>query len=91
MLPTGEALLEVEAEDEWSLVVTGTAATGTATIRAGATITGAGYTLTIFGPGAVVVVFVVAVSIVAGKPTAGNPNSITEVRAMPEFLMNVLK
>ena len=40
--PPGEASFEVDEDAECSLVVTGATATGTATIRAGATITGAG-------------------------------------------------
>jgi hypothetical protein len=86
VLPSGEASFEVDDDDECSLDVTGAGATGTATMRAGATITGAGYTLTIFGAGAAVVVSVVTVSVVAANPTAGPPNSITEVRANAEIV-----
>jgi len=86
VLPPGEASFEVDDGDECSVVVTGAAATGTATIRAGATITGAGYTVTIFGAGAAVVVSVVTVSVLAANPTAAPPNSITEVRANAEIV-----
>jgi hypothetical protein len=85
VLPPGEASFEVEDDDECSLVVTGAGATGTATTRAGSTITGAGYTVTTFGAGAAVVVFVVTVSVVAAEATAG-PNSIREVRANAEIV-----
>jgi hypothetical protein len=86
VVPPGEASFEVDDDDECSLVVTGGAATGTATIRAGATITGAGYTVTIFGAGAAVVVSVVTVSVVAAKPTTGPTNSISEVRVNAEIV-----
>ena len=49
MLPLGATSFEVEDDDECSMLVEGATATGTATIRAGATTTGAGYTVTIFG------------------------------------------
>lgn len=85
VLPLGAASFEVEDDDECSMLVEGATATGTATIRAGATTTGAGYTVTIFGAGAGVVVSVVTVSVVAVNPTAGPPNSITEIRADAEI------
>ena len=81
VLPPGEASFEVEEDDECSVVVGGATATGTVTIREGATTTGAGYTVTIFGGVAAVVVSVVVVSVVAANPRAGAPNSITVPRA----------
>lgn len=75
-MPSGELSLVVEDDDVCSLVVAAGGAAGATTTRVGATITGAGYTVTTFGAGAASVVTVVVVSDALAGPMATPPDSI---------------